>query len=68
MKVKVIKEYVDKNTREHCKIDSVQEYEEERAKELMVKGFVKSLEKKEEKTEEEPNDNQTKTKTKPKKK
>lgn len=68
MKVQVIKEFIDKNTKQYCAIGKVVEYEEERAKELMVKGFVKSPEKKEEKTEEKPNDNQTETKAKPKKK
>lgn len=49
MKVKVIKMYIDANTRERMDIGRVIEYSEERARGLIEKGFVEDAEKKAEK-------------------
>lgn len=52
MKVKVIKRYVDKHTKELMEVDSIVEYTKERANELIKNGYCKAV-KEPKKTEEE---------------
>ena len=40
MKVKVIRAYIDKNTREFCGLDEILDYPKERAEELIKDGAV----------------------------
>ena len=69
VKVKVIKIFIDKDTKKFMEIkdgmtyDEAPEYEEERAKELVKKGFVEILEK----PKEEPKVEEAKPKAKKKK-
>lgn len=43
MKVKVITEFIDRETKELKELDSVHEYEDARAKSLIAKGFVEKV-------------------------
>lgn len=43
MKVKVINQYIDKNTSQLMEVGYVAEYEPERARELINKGFVEEV-------------------------
>ena len=64
MKVKILRDFLDKETKAIMKADSTAEYEEERANELIKKGFAEKAGKVKEETKEEKPAKKTTKKTK----